>query len=246
MNHQARIAWLLGYPDRAIRQAEASLVLAQQLDHPLSVVMGMQVLSLVHQWRGEPQRVEDWARGAEALAAEHAFPRHQSRAVCDRAWATAQQEGYEDGLLRELRRDKERWESDREAAYYHCRLTGSLERAGRVEEGLLALAEARSFVETTGQRLFDAELHRIEGELLLKKGDIAAAEACFQQALVLARRQGAKAWELRAATSLARLWADQGKRPEGHRLLAEVYGWFSEGFETADLQEAQGLLAQLA
>jgi predicted ATPase len=114
--------------------------------------------------------------------------------------------------------------------------------------GLQVLAEASTLVATTAERWWEAELYRLQGTLVLQRphpeGDQAAA--CFQQALAVARRQGAKSLELRAALSLARLWQQQGKRPEAHALLAPLYGWFTEGFDTADLQEAKALLDALA
>jgi predicted ATPase len=118
---------------------------------------------------------------------------------------------------------------------------------GQSEAGLTALSEALAMVETTGERYYEAELHRLQGELLLQHAapEVSHAETCFQQSLDIARRQEAKALELRAAMSLARLWQQQGKRAEAHDLLAPVYHWFTEGFDTADLQEAQALLAAL-
>jgi predicted ATPase len=119
---------------------------------------------------------------------------------------------------------------------------------GQVAEGLRLLAEAQTILEESGQGGFLAEAHRLQGELRLRQAipDAIQAEAYFQQALRLARRQQAKSWELRTALSLARLWQQQGKREAAHALLAPVYGWFTEGFDTADLQEAQALLAELA
>jgi predicted ATPase len=113
--------------------------------------------------------------------------------------------------------------------------------------GLHELAEALVLVETTGEGWYEAELYRLRGELLLQHAiaESGEAEACFQQAFTIARRQQAKSWELRAAMSLARLWQQQGKRAEAYERLAPVYGWFTEGFDTADLQEARALLAAL-
>ena len=109
------------------------------------------------------------------------------------------------------------------------------------------LAEALAIADTRREVLGEAELHRLYGELLLQSiPDVPAAEACFQRALAVARHQQAKSFELRAATSLARLWQHQGKRAEAYELLAPVYGWFTEGFDTADLQEAKTLLAALS
>ncbi|HYY15544.1 MAG TPA: tetratricopeptide repeat protein [Gammaproteobacteria bacterium] len=117
---------------------------------------------------------------------------------------------------------------------------------GRVEEGLAALAEALTIVDTTGGRKEEAELYRLKGELLWQAGTSAEAAACFQQALAIARRQQAKSWELRAAMSLSRLWQRQGRREDARQLLAPIYGWFTEGFDTADLREAKQLLEELS
>jgi predicted ATPase len=119
--------------------------------------------------------------------------------------------------------------------------------AGQVEVGLRLLAEALSAFETSGRADMLAEVYRLQGEYLLQQtvADPTHAETCFQQALAIARRQQAKSWELRAAMSLGRLWQQQGKRGEAHQLLAEVYTWFTEGFDTADLREARALLTAL-
>ena len=119
-------------------------------------------------------------------------------------------------------------------------------QSGQAEEGLAVVAEALEAVETTGERFYEAELHRLRGALLLPSPtQRAAAEACFHQALHIARRQGAKSLELRAAMSLARLWQQQGQRAAAHQVLAPIYNWFTEGFETADLQGAKGLSEEL-
>jgi predicted ATPase len=120
-------------------------------------------------------------------------------------------------------------------------------QSGAPEAGLTVLEEALTLVDKNDERWCEAELHRLKGELLLAQslGNTAAAQTCFRQAMHVAKRQQAKSWELRATTSLARLWQQQGKRQGAHDLLAPVYGWFTEGFETADLQEARALLEAL-
>jgi predicted ATPase len=132
--------------------------------------------------------------------------------------------------------------------YYLALLAEAQEKIGQAEEGLSMLAEALTLVAKTGERFYEAELHRLQGELLLQRAVPAApqAEACFQQALAIARRQQAKSLELRAAMSLARLWQGQGKHAEARQLLAPIYNWFTEGFDTADLREAKGLLEALS
>ena len=126
-------------------------------------------------------------------------------------------------------------------------LAEALAQDGQLEEGGRLLAEAQTLLETTGERWWEAEVHRLRGELLLRhtSPDTSQAETCFHQALAVARRQQAKSLELRAAMSLARLWQQQGKQQAAHTMLAEVFHWFSEGFETADLQEAKALLEAL-
>ena len=121
-------------------------------------------------------------------------------------------------------------------------------RARQVPDGLDVLTEALSLVESTGERWFEAELHRVRGEILLQSADPewARPEECFRYAITLAQSQQAKLWELRAAVSLARLWRDQGRRAEAHHLLAPVYGWFTEGFDTQDLKDAKALLDEFA
>jgi predicted ATPase len=130
---------------------------------------------------------------------------------------------------------------------YLAPLAEAYGKAGQVDEGLQALAEALAYIAQAGERWWEAELYRLKGELLLLQSsdNQAKAESCFQQALAIARRQQAKSWELRAAMSLARLWQQQGKRAEAYALLAPIYGWFTEGFDTADLQEAKVLLEEL-
>jgi predicted ATPase len=121
-------------------------------------------------------------------------------------------------------------------------------QAGHVDEGLRLLAEALTAMEASGRGDMLAEAYRLQGELLLRQTvpDVAQAEACFQQALTVARRQQAKSWELRAATSLSRLWQHRGKRAAAYDLLAPIYGWFTEGLDTSDLQEAEALLEALS
>jgi predicted ATPase len=132
--------------------------------------------------------------------------------------------------------------------YFLALLAEAYGTMGQPDVGLMALAEALTLVDATSERWYEPELHRLKGELLLQQSadHHATAQACFQHALDVARAQQARSLELRAATSLARLWQQQGKRAEAYQLLAEVYGWFTEGFDTADLQEAKALLDELA
>jgi predicted ATPase len=130
--------------------------------------------------------------------------------------------------------------------FFLTMLAGALGNAGRPTEGLKQLNEAVQQIEATEERWSEADVHRVRGELLIAVGDAVVAEKSLYQAIGVARRQSAKLFELRAATSLARLWRDQGKCTEGYHLLAPVYGWFTEGFDTLDLKEAKALLDELA
>ena len=120
-------------------------------------------------------------------------------------------------------------------------------KAGQAQEGLAAVADSLATVSRTGERFCEAEAHRMKGELLRMEGaDEADVETCFLRAIELARQQRARSWELRAAMSLGRLWEEQGRQREARRLLAGVHGWFTEGFETPDLQDARSLLEALS
>ena len=132
--------------------------------------------------------------------------------------------------------------------FYLLCLARAYAELGQFDDAWRCIGEAMTAVETTKERWFEAEVHRIAGEIALMapEPDAAKAEACFERALAVARAQQAKSWELRAAMSMARLWRDQGKRDEARDLLAPVYGWFTEGFDTLDLKEAKALLDELS
>jgi predicted ATPase len=132
-------------------------------------------------------------------------------------------------------------------SFYETLVAKAEAEAGEVDNALTRLNRAFAEVEQTGERWHEAEMYRIRGEILLKRdaADTALAEDAFQTAIAIARQQQAKSWELRAATSMARLWRDRGKRNQARNLLAPIYGWFTEGFETRDLKEAKALLNEL-
>ena len=138
--------------------------------------------------------------------------------------------------------------TDVRRTYYLALLAEVLGKADQYEEGFQVLAEALEFAVARGERWWEAELHRLRGELLLARSrdNLAEAEDCVHRAMAIAREQHAKSFELRAATTLARLWGDRGRRGEAHDLLAPVYDWFAEGFDTADLKDAKALLDELA
>jgi predicted ATPase len=249
-NYAAWTLWALGYPDQALHQEQEALRLAQALAHPATLVNALDFAAWLHQFRREGPAAQAQAEAAMPMASEHGFVQWLAEEKVLRGWALAAQGQGEAGIA-QMREGLATWKAIRVELYRTYQLLQLAEvygAVGQAEEGLRVLAEARAAVPREEGRFFEAELSRLEGELLLARAaeHYAEAEACFHQALAIARRQQAKSWELRAATSLARLYQCQGKRAEAHELLAPVYGWFTEGFDTADLQEAKALLAELA
>ena len=183
------------------------------------------------------------------LATEQGFAARVALGTIMRGWALAEQGQGEEGIV-QIRQGLAGWRaagSEVGRANYLSLLAEAYGKVGQTAEGLHVLAEALAYAHTTGERCWEAELYRLKGELLLSlhPSSPAAPEECFYQALDIARRQQAKSLELRAAMSLSRLWQQQGKRDEARKLLEPVYGWFTEGFNTASLQEANALLEAL-
>jgi predicted ATPase len=185
-----------------------------------------------------------------ALASEQGVPQWLAVGMIAQGWVLVMQGQGEEGLA-QMRQAMAAWRAMGAGAtvsWHLALLAEACEKAGQAAEGLTVLDEALSHVDITGERFYAAQVYRLQGELLLQQAipDEALAETCLRQALDIARHQQAKSWELRAAMSLSRLWQQQGKRAEAYQLLAETYGWFTEGFETADLREAKGLLDALS
>jgi TOMM system kinase/cyclase fusion protein len=242
--------WYLGYPDHALRRIHEALTLAQDLSHPFSLAFALAFAAWLHQLRREGQAAQERAEAAIALATDQGFPFWESWGTVLRGWAVAEQGQSAEGIT-QMRQGIAAWRAtgaELQVPYYLALLVEAYGRAGQAAEGLRVLAEALTAVHKTGERQHEAELHRLKGELLLTQDvpDEPEAESCLRQAVNVARRQQAKSLELRAAKSLSRLWQQQGKRTEAHALLAPVYSWFTEGFDTADLREAKALLRELS
>jgi class 3 adenylate cyclase/predicted ATPase len=249
LSYAAMVLWPLGYPDQALQRSREVLTLAHQLSHSFSLSQALFWAALLYQLRREVDAVHNQADAAIELARAQEFTQSLAASTVFRGWALAMQGQSEEGVT-ELRQGISAWQAtgaEVGLTYYLMMLAEAYGRGGQTEEGLRVLAEALTLVDRTGECWREAELHRLKGELLLQQTvpDAPQAEACFQQALVIARRQQAKSWELRAAMSLSRLWQQQGRRAEAWELLAPVYGWFTEGFDTADLQDARRLLEEL-
>jgi predicted ATPase/class 3 adenylate cyclase len=245
----AAALWSLGYPDQALARSYEALTIAQEQAHLYSVALAMQYVAIIHQYRREVHATHTRAEAAMTLCTEQGYAFYLAAGTMLRGWALAEQEAVEEGIAQMCQglaayraTGTVGWQS-----YSLALLAEAQGKAGRAEAGLSVLAEAFMLVDKTGERFYAAELHRLQGELLLQRAvpDTPQAEACFHQALAIARHQQAKSLELRAAMSLSRLWQQQGRQGEAQQLLASIYGWFTEGFETADLQEARALLDAL-
>jgi predicted ATPase len=245
--------WLLGYPDQAVASSQAALALAQQLAHPLSLSIAPYFAAILHHLRRDAPLTQAHAEAAMTIATDQGFPHSRAQALPLRGWALAVG-GYGEESLRQIREGLDACRAMgaiRDRPYHLTLLAETTILVGQTTAGLEALAEALATVATSAVRWWEAELHRLQGEVLLHadggvRHAALTAEECFQQALAIARRQQAKSLELRAAMSLSRLWQQQGKRAEAYEVLAPIYGWFTEGFETANLQEAKALLEALA
>jgi predicted ATPase len=241
----AHVLWCLGFPAQALQRSEESLALAQALEQPLSLASAQLFATTLHYRRRDVPAVQAQADALLTLVTAQGLPFLVGQGMFWRGYALAMQGQGEAGLAQMRQGLAIANEQERGG---HLRILAEVVGAiGQVAEGLRLLAEALALVEADERRDGLANAYRLQGALLLQQAtpEAARAEACFQQALALARHQQAKSWELRAATSLARLWQQQGQRTAAYDLLAPVYHWFTEGFDTADLQEAQALLEAL-
>jgi class 3 adenylate cyclase/predicted ATPase len=241
--------WLLGYPSQALARRHEALVLAHQLSHPYTLGFAQCWAAYVSQWCRDGPAVNEQAEAAVAFATEKGFPFWAAVGTIMCGWALAMQGQGEAGLA-QVRQGIGAYRATGAARLvpYFCTLLAEVSaHLGHIEDGLQALVEGHLLVEQHDERYWEAEICRLRGVLLLRQSETtqAEAEAWLQRALDVARHQEAKSLELRAAMSLSRLWQQQGKQAEARALLAPVYGWFTEGFDTADLQEAKALLEAL-
>ena len=249
LSYMALTLWTLGYPDLALKRGNEAVALAQELSHPLSLAFAEGPVGYLRQYRREARAAQETAEHLVALSAEHGFTHWLAQATITRGWAMAEQGHGEEGIA-QIREGLALFRAiGNEALRPHalCLLAEACKETGRFDDGLNALTEAMAAAEEHGIRHYEAEMHRLKGELLLSQDHSKAKEAqnCFQGAIEIARNQSAKSLELRAAMSLARLLAKEGRVDEARAMLAEIYGWFTEGFDTADLRDAKALLDEL-
>jgi class 3 adenylate cyclase/predicted ATPase len=259
LTYLAVTLWLLGYPDQALARSQQALTLAQQRAHPFSLIMALSIAAGVYCYRREPQAVQERAEATLALAREYGFTHIGAVGMILQGWALAEQALAEAGMAQIHQGLAAHQETGAKLTrpFFLTLLAEVYRRVGQPAEGLRAVAEALAAVQHTGVCHHEVEMYRLQGELCLQasvqgrasgESDVpwVAVETCFRQALDVARHQQAKSLELWDATSLSRLWQRQGKATEARALLAPIYSWFTEGFDTADLQEAKSLLDELA
>jgi predicted ATPase len=266
LSFAARALWCLGYPDQALARSHEALALAQGLSHPFSLVYCLGSSAWFHQYRREGQAAQERAEAMIALSSEQGFAFWLGFGTVFQGWALAEQGQVEEGIT-QIRQGLAAYRATGAEVgrpYFLALLAEAYGKVGQAEEGLTLLAEALATANRTGERMYEAELYRLYGELSLRMGerekggkgeDIShsptppfapsSPEACFLKAIEIARRQQAKSLELRATVSLARLWQQQGKQHAARNTLSEIYNWFTEGFDTKDLQEAKALLEEL-
>ena len=259
--------WLLGYPDQARHKSQEALALARRLSHPYSLGYALNWEAMLHQFRLEEPDTQIWAKDALTLARTHGFTHLFDVVSVLSGWAlvTRSETGETEEGMERLQAglsSAQKRQAILMQPYSYTLLAQAFGKTGRPEKGLTCVKKGLTLAYETGERWWEAELYRVQGTLLLagegrernkksqkSKGKsqmskIKMAEECFRQAVEVARSQRAKSLELRAVMCLSRVWDRQGRRTEARRMLEECYEWFTEGFDTPDLQEAQGLLQE--
>lgn len=246
----ALVLWYLGYPDQSVRTIEVAVALAKQLKHPYSLAAAYFFSAWVHIDRCEPRLAQDCADACMKIAGEEGFVFQSAHGKVVQGWALVAQGFLQEGLARIRQGIKEYGATGAQNERPHLLglLADACAKAGQIQDGLSTIEEALAAVNNIGLRFNEAELHRLKGVLLLTHSseNAAQAEAFLHEAIDIAERQSARSLQLRAVMSLSRLYQRQGKKEEARQMLTEVYGWFTEGFDTADLTEAASFLKELS
>jgi predicted ATPase/DNA-binding winged helix-turn-helix (wHTH) protein len=267
--HGAWALWFLGQPDQALNRIKEALTLARELTEPHGLAHALFFAAILHQLRGEETMAQERAEAVISFSREHGLVMYQAMATIVQAWALLKQ-GRTELAVEQMRQGLAALQATgtvRVRPHFLALLAEAMDTDRRVEEGLRLLEEGLALIERNSERYYQAELYRLQGELLLKQSKgrgipqmltsgkevveaestaVINAEGCFNQSIKIAQLQKAKSLELRAAMSLARLIRKQGRKEEALRMLEETYGWFKEGFDTADLIEARALLNELS
>jgi predicted ATPase len=242
------VLFCLGFPDQALAQSNAGVAEARRLGHPPSLALTLGTNTRLRSLVGGDAISDEQPEQLVAIASEQGFPYWYAWGTILCGWAKVQNGDVAEGisLLRQGLTAYRATGTELSVPTHIAFLARACEIAGQVESAITLLDDALQIVERTGERVFAAELNRHKGQLLLRQGHSEVAEEFYRKALNIAVEQKAKLWELRAAVSLARLRRDQGRRAEARDLLAPVYGWFTEGFDTPDLKEAKKLLDEVS
>jgi predicted ATPase len=249
LSYVARTLWFLGYPDQALKRGHDALALARELLQPQSLAFAENLVGHIHLSRREARASLETTERLITFCVEHGFIFWLPAASIRRGWAMVEQGRNEDGLTQiEQGLANRATGAELGRPFNLSLLAEACIKTGRFDDGLSALKQGLTIADENEDRNIEAELHRLKGELLLRRDVSSTTEAhiCFQRAVEIARKQSAKSWELRATMSLSRLLAKQDKRDEAHEMLCEIYGWFTEGFDTADLKDAKALLDELS
>jgi class 3 adenylate cyclase/predicted ATPase len=248
LSYLSWIQWHLGYPDQALRSCNEAIKSAHALGHPHSMAFAYGYASAVHILRGEIAATQEVCEQQYAISLEHGLADFLAGAIGIRGWLMIMR-GHAEGTAQVEECIASSYVTGLKMVrpFWLCILADAYRDVGRFDDGLNLLREALTLADENEDRYREAETYRLKGELLLKQNDsnVAEAENCFRRAIDIARKQSAKSWELRATMSLARLLDKQGRRDEARAMLAEIYGWFTEGFDTADLKDAKALLEEL-
>ncbi|MBX7434907.1 AAA family ATPase [Mycobacterium sp. Y57] len=246
---EALTLWVLGYPDESVRKMDETLSHARELEHPFTVAQTLNFSAHLRQLVRDSRTAREHADEALRICAAGGFKAYGGWSLLPRGWALAEQGSAAEGLddIREAAESRQAMKVGGVMPWFVALLGETYGRLGRFEEGLRTLEEALMWVERTGEHMYEAEVYRLKGELLVGQNvaDPAQPRACFERALTIATRQRAKSWQLRAATSLGRLLCRQGKRDQAREVLEPVYDWFSEGTDTPDLRDARAVLNAL-
>ena len=244
------ILWLLGFPEQALQRSHKALALAYDSSHSHTLAIALFMGLWPHFFRRDTHRTQKQAETLMEFSTEQNFPLWVGGGNFFRSWALAMEKQEEEAInhMRQAASTMFATGMKQLQQSFHAIVAEILGNLGKPEEGLHELTKALELANETGERWWEAEIYRLKGELLqaLSVADQGEVETCFHQALDVARRQQAKSLELRASMSLSRLWQIQGKRTEARKLLAEIFGWFTEGFDTPDLQDAKALLEELS
>jgi predicted ATPase/class 3 adenylate cyclase len=248
--HASHVLWLLGYPDHALRRSREAVALARELALPSTLHLALSFTAWFYHRLADRNAVRALVEECITLVNQQGFTRGRARTTFLQGWLLVKQRQQEAGIEQMstvLAGERERQGSVAWVTQYAAVLAEAYRKAGQHLEGLTVISDALAMVHQSGGRYCEAELHRIRGELLRTQAVAheEKAESCFIQAIDVARSQSAKSWELRATMSLSSLWQKQGKKDDARKLLGDIYGWFTEGLQTADLKAAKSLLNEL-